>query len=177
MGTLPDLPSIIRQVNRAKISWRMNEKGPISIRWLGRREKGITAKDFSQLYGQLLDCSTRSLCFYEWQGDGTLMLYRSDRRLWLRIGEHEVTSKIHLHLHAEKWLSVSGGLKRGGEQVILNYRVHLEDVAQALRPAKRLKGRAAYEVKHAPVKETNGYRILVQDALAEMVREGVVVRL
>ena len=166
-GTLRDLPSVIRRVNSAKTPWHMSEKGVASISWQNSHQK-ITASDMSRLYSHLLDCSAYRPCFYEFNGANTLMLYRADKKLWLRVGEHEVANKFHLHLHTDKLFPVEGGIRNGMERVVLNYRIPLTDVNQVLRPASRAGGKGAYDARVVPVNQTQSYRLFVIDALEQL---------
>ena len=166
-GTLRDLPSVIHRVNSAKTPWHMSEKGVASISWQNSHQK-ITASDMSRLYSHLLDCSAYRPCFYEFNGANTLMLYRADKKLWLRVGEHEVANKFHLHLHTDKLFPVEGGIRNGMERVVLNYRIPLTDVQHVLRPASRAGGKGAYDARVVPVNQTQSYRLFVIDALEQL---------
>lgn len=175
-GTLQDLPSVIRQVNSAKTPWHMSEKGVASISWQNSHQK-ITASDMSRLYSHLLDCSAYRPCFYEFNGANTLMLYRADKKLWLRVGEHEVVNKFHLHLHTDKLFPVEGGIHNGMERVVLNYRIPLTDVQYVLHPASRAVGKGAYGAYVVPVNQTQSYRLFVTDALEQLKNANAVIPL
>ena len=96
------------------------------------------------------------------------MLYRADKKLWLRVGEHEVANKFHLHLHTDKLFPVEGGIRNGMERVVLNYRIPLTDVQHVLRPASRAGGKGAYDARVVPVNQTQSYRLFVIDALEQL---------
>ncbi len=166
-GTLRDLPSVIQRVNSARTPWHMSEKGVASISWQNSHQK-ITAGDVSRLYSYLLECSAYRPCFYEFNGGNTLMLYRADKKLWLRVGEHEVANKFHLHLHTDKLFPAEGGIHNGMERMVLNYRIPLTDVQYVLRPASRAGGKGGYDARVVPVNQTQSYRLFVIDALEQL---------
>ncbi len=172
-NTLQDLPVMATRVNsNPRTSWTLHTKGAASIQL--PRGKYLSSKETSALYQNLLGCSVKNPCFFTLDNRGTLMLYRADRQLWLRVGEHEVSNKFHIHLHTERVLPVEGGILNGAENVLLNYRIPITGV-EFLRPARNMAGGAF--VPYKPISETKGYQIFVMDALRDLLLARVAVPL
>ena len=173
-GTLREFSSIASRVNNNRSLWTMNTKGSASI--VVQRGKRITPKDVSQLYQHVLNCSFKQPCRYLLDENGTVLFYPPQGRTWLRVGEHEVANKFHLHIHTDKYIPVAGGIRNGQERIILNYRVPMVNVDKNFRALSRAKGHG-YTEKHIPVRQTEAYRVFVSGALEDMVRTGAAVSL
>lgn len=173
-GTLSDLPEMAARVNEARIPFTMQTKGTAVLKL--PKGKPLRSKDVTRLYQELLGTSFKNPALLEYQPNGSLLLRRPDGKVWLRVGEHEVANKFHLHIHTELYLPVEGGLFDGTERVVMNYRLPMSGVETALRPASRLTGREAFAQRHIPVQESQAYRTFVTEPIQELLKTGAAVQ-
>ncbi len=173
-GTLKELPNIASRINASRSPWAMHTKGTANI--AAESGKRITTRDAARLYQDILNCSPTEPCRYILDKNGTILLYPPQGRIWLRVGEHEVANKFHLHLHTDKYLPVTGGIRNGQERVILNYRIPISGLERSFRVLARPKGKNSSRL-YIPVQNTVAYQTLVSGALEEMVRSGAAVGL
>ncbi len=173
-GTISDLPEMAARVNASKIPFTMQTKGTAVL--MLPKGKPLRSKDVTRLYQELLGTSFKNPALLEYQPNGSLLLRRPDGKVWLRVGEHEVANKFHLHIHTEVYLPVEGGLFDGTERVVMNYRLPMTGVETALRPASRLTGREAFAQRRIPVQESQAYQTFVTEPIQELLKTGAAVQ-
>ena len=173
-GTLNDLPAMAARVNASRIPFTLQTNGTAVL--MLPKGKPLRSKDVTRLYQELLGTSFKNPALLEYQPNGSLFLRRPDGKVWLRIGEHEVANKFHLHIHTEVFLPVEGGLFGGTERVVMNYRLPMSGVEGSLRPASRLAGREAFAQRRIPVQQSPAYQIFVTDPIQELLKTGAAIQ-
>ncbi len=130
-NTFNDMEDILYRIGKGSKVFFIDEGENVKI-WLRRGVKRITATDGAELYTALLGATVSEPCLYRLDENGTLFLYRADGRRWLRVGTHEFSSQdnYHLHIHEKMLFPVKGGLHKGQEPLILNYRLPFARAAQ-----------------------------------------------
>ena len=174
-GTLNDISDMAARVNAARIPFTMQTKGTAVL--MLPKGKPLRSKDVTRLYQELLGTSFKNPALLEYQPNGSLFLRRPDGKVWLRVGEHEVANKFHLHIHTEVYLPVEGGMFNGTERVVMNYRLPMSGVETALRPASRLSGREAFAQRRIPVQESQAYHVFVTEPIQELLKTGAAVQI